>query len=54
MSSKDDGKLIQTVVPPPLHAWVEKQSAKEGISVAAWVRRLIMQSREADRKAATS
>jgi hypothetical protein len=40
-------KLIQTLVPAPLAAWVKKQADKEGLSVSAWIRRLVMQSREA-------
>lgn len=34
--------IIQTVVPEPLAKSVQKRAAQEGISVAAWIRRLIM------------
>jgi len=37
--------LIQTRLPTKLMAWVEKQSEDDGITVAAWVRRLIMDRR---------
>ena len=45
-TSSREEKLIQTLVPAPLAAWVKKKAVKEGISVSAWVRRLLMQSRE--------
>jgi hypothetical protein len=34
--------LVQTVLTPQLADYVRRQAAKEGISVAAWVRRLII------------
>jgi hypothetical protein len=38
--------LIQTTVPVELQRWVEERARREGISVSAWVRRLIMHERE--------
>lgn len=37
--------LVQTVLQPGLAAWVKTQAKAEGISVAAWLRRLIMRER---------
>lgn len=34
--------LVQTLIPPRLAKWLKQSAEREGLSVAAWVRRLIM------------
>jgi hypothetical protein len=38
--------LVQTVLPPRIAAWVKRRAAVEGISQAAWLRRLILQEQQ--------
>lgn len=43
---KDDRRvLVQTLLPPALGRWVKKESKREGISIAAFVRRALMDKR---------
>ena len=44
-------KLVQTKLDPVVARWVEKQAREEGLSVAAWVRRLLMREKKAQEKA---
>lgn len=37
-------RLLQTRLPEDVYLWVEKQAAKEAESIAAWMRRTIMQA----------
>lgn len=39
--------LIQTVLPPSIAEWAKSRAAAEGVSVAAWLRRLVMQRQQA-------
>ena len=34
--------LVQTTIRPDLAKWVKRQAEREGISVAAWLRQLVM------------
>lgn len=45
MKGRADQSLIQTLVPKHLGAWVNKQATADGVSVAAWLRRLVMAAR---------
>jgi len=36
------GVLLQTVVPAAIGKWVERQATREGISVAAYLRRMLL------------
>jgi hypothetical protein len=40
------GKLVQTVITPALAHWVKREATFEGITVAAWLRRLLMRACE--------
>jgi hypothetical protein len=40
--TRDVSTLVQTHVPKPFAVALREKASKEGISVAAWVRRLIM------------
>lgn len=46
---KEKQVLIQTLLPEDLAAWVRVKAAKEGLSVAAWVRSLLMRRRTLER-----
>jgi hypothetical protein len=45
-SMSDDRILIHTRVPKALGEWVKRQAQKEGLSMASWLRRLVMKDRE--------
>lgn len=38
-----DGKLLQTIVPPALAKEASKFAAREGLTMSAWLRRLVIQ-----------
>ncbi len=46
--SDDNTKLVQTKVNDKLDRWLKQTAKSEGISVAAYVRRLIMRARTFD------
>jgi hypothetical protein len=45
--------LVQTTVPPSLSLWLRRQAAAEGITVAAYIRRLIMRDKTQTEKEKT-
>jgi hypothetical protein len=44
---RDPGVLVQTVLPETLGRWTADQAKAEGVSVAAWVRRLLLREQAA-------
>lgn len=42
MKKKISNAVLGVVVPRPLKEWVQQEAAVEGITAAAWVRRLVM------------
>lgn len=52
MSIKEkESKLVQTRINDKLNRWLEKSAEAEGLSVAAFLRRLIIQAESAHRTA---
>ena len=41
-SIKRKDSLVQTLIDPKLHGWLVGRAAQEGVSVAAWLRKLIL------------
>ena len=46
MAMRSPSSSLHTWVPKNLGAWVKKQAAADGVTVAAWLRRLVMAARE--------
>jgi hypothetical protein len=43
---KDNRSVVQAVVAPELFRWVDGRAKKEGLSISAWLRRLVIQARD--------
>jgi hypothetical protein len=47
MAQKSDGEQVSVILPRAVKRWVRKQATEESITLAAWIRRLVVQAKRA-------
>lgn len=47
MAKKSDGEQVSVILPRPIKRWVRQRASIEGLTLAAWIRRLVIQAKRA-------